>query len=63
MEWKKVLKGMVIAAVGAGLAYGTEHVPSVELGAYTPIVVAAYSVLANIVRKWFAAWVARRSSV
>ena len=48
---KKVLIGALIAASGAALTYLTAWATGTGFGRYTPIVVAALSVLANIIRK------------
>lgn len=47
----KVAKGAGIAAAGAALTYLVQAVPGLELGDWTPIVVAVLSVLVNAVRK------------
>ena len=60
MDWSKIFKGFLIAAVGAMLTYGTEALPSIDLGSFTPIVVAGWSVLVNVVRKWLEALAAAR---
>ena len=52
MDWKKIGTGLLVALAGAVLTYGTEWLSGADFGASTPIVVAAWSVLANIVRKW-----------
>ncbi len=51
---KKVGIGALVAVAGALLAYFSEAISQTNFGPYTPIVVAAFSVLANIVRKWIA---------
>lgn len=52
-DWKKIAVGAGIAVAGAALTYLTEVIPTVDLGeVWTPIVMAGWSVLANIVRKW-----------
>lgn len=45
-------KGLLIACAGAALTYLTEQIPNVDFGQLTPVVVAAWSILANIVRKY-----------
>lgn len=50
----KIGKGLLIALAGAGLTYLTEQIPNVELGEWTPIVVAIWSVIVNAARKWLA---------
>jgi hypothetical protein len=47
----KVAKGAAIAAAGAGLTYLLNAVPGVDLGVWTPVVVAVLSTLVNAVRK------------
>lgn len=46
-----VLKGAVIAGLGAVLTYGLDAVSLLPLGPYAPAVTAVLSVLVNIVRK------------
>lgn len=48
----KIGTGAMIAGVGAVLTYLVEVLPNIELGDYSPIVVALFSILANAVRKW-----------
>ena len=50
----KILKGAGIAAVGAALTYLTEALPTVELGDWTPVVVGAWSIVVNVLRKLIA---------
>ncbi len=45
-------KGLLIACAGAGLTYLTEQIPNVDFGQMTPVVVAAWSIVANIIRKY-----------
>ena len=47
----KIGKGAAIAGAGAILTYLLEAVPGLELGQWTPLVVAALSVAVNAVRK------------
>jgi len=54
MDWKKIGIGLLVALAGAVLTYGTEWLSGADFGATTPIIVAAWSVVANIVRKWIA---------
>jgi hypothetical protein len=51
-DLKKIGKGCVLALIGAVLTYLTDLIPNVDFGTFTPVVVAAWSVLANIVRKF-----------
>jgi len=53
-DGKKILIGAGIAGAGAVLTYLAEVIPNVDFEAWTPVVVAMFSVLVNIVRKkWF----------
>jgi len=54
LDRKKIGKGALIAVIGVLLTYVADLIPTIDFGAYTPIVVAGFSVLANIVRKWIA---------
>lgn len=47
-----ILKGLMVALIGAGLTYFSQIIAKTDFGQYTPIIVAVYSVIANIVRKW-----------
>ena len=47
----KVAKGAGIAAAGAALTYAIEAAPGLDLGQWTPIVVALLSVAVNALRK------------
>lgn len=49
---KKILVGLGVALAGAALTYISSVITSVDFGSWTPIVVAAFSVVANVVRKW-----------
>jgi hypothetical protein len=48
---KKVAIGAGVAAGGAALTYLTEYVSGTDFGAFTPVVVAGLSILANVLRK------------
>jgi len=48
----KIGKGLLIAIAGAALTYLTEQIPNVNFGEWTPIVVAFWSVVVNLIRKW-----------
>ena len=48
----KILVGLLIACVGAALTYMTEVIPNIDLGGYTPVVVAGWSVIVNTIRKF-----------
>ena len=53
-DFKKLGNGLLVAVLGAALTYGTEFVTGENFGQWTPIVVAGWSVLANVGRKWIA---------
>jgi hypothetical protein len=45
-------KGLLIAVAGAILTYLTEFITQLDLGVYTPIIVATWSVMVNVIRKY-----------
>jgi hypothetical protein len=47
----KLGTGLGIALTGAALTYISQVITQVEFGAYTPVVVALWSVFANVIRK------------
>lgn len=51
-DLKKIGVGAGVAAGGALLTYLTQVIGQVDFGAYGPIVMALFSVLVNIARKW-----------
>jgi hypothetical protein len=54
LDWtglKKVGIGALIAGAGAGLTYLTANIANVDFGSYTPIVVSAFSIGVNFLRK------------
>jgi len=51
-QWKKIGIGLGVAMVGAGLVYLAQVLVGLNAGAWTPVLVAVASVLANIGRKW-----------
>jgi len=51
-DMKKVWKGLLIAVTGAVLTYGSEAILNIDFGDMTPLAVAGWGVLANLVRKW-----------
>lgn len=51
-DWKKIGKGLLVALAGAGLTYLTEWISGADFGTVTPIIVAGFSVIANLLRKW-----------
>jgi len=46
-----IIKGAGIAGVGAALTVLTQWATSTDFGAWTPLIVAGLSILANVVRK------------
>lgn len=54
----KIAKGAGIAAIGAVLTYLTAWISGADFGSYTPMVVAAWSIVANLVRKFITPTVA-----
>ena len=52
INWKKIITGAGVAVIGALLTYTTTWVTGENFGTYTPIVVAIWSVIANVGRKW-----------
>jgi len=59
---KSVLKGAVIAVVGALLTYIAQELGNWDFGpTWTPIIVAGFSILANIIRKALEAWQAGKA--
>ena len=51
-DLNKLGKGMLIAISGAVLTYGTEWIAGTSFGLWTPLVVAGWSVAANMLRKF-----------
>ena len=47
-----MLKGLGIALAGAALTYLTSYISGANFGAYTPVVVALWSVVVNFARKY-----------
>ncbi|MBI5071659.1 hypothetical protein HZB93_02065 [Candidatus Falkowbacteria bacterium] len=52
VDWKKVLTGLGIALVGAAMTYISGWITGVDFGAWTPLVVAGWSAITNLVRKF-----------
>ena len=50
-DLKKIAVGAGVACAGALLTYLTEVVANTEFNGYTPIVVAAWGIVANVLRK------------
>ena len=53
-DLKKILIGAGVALAGALLTYTTEVVANLDFGDYTPIVVAGWGIVANVIRKLLA---------
>jgi hypothetical protein len=51
-DWSRILVGAGVAMSGALVTYFSEVVVEIDWGHWTPLVVAGFSVLANVVRKW-----------
>jgi hypothetical protein len=45
-------KGLLVACGGAAITYLSEVILKMDFGSYTPLVVALWSVVVNIVRKY-----------
>ena len=50
-DWGKVGKGLLIAISGAILTYLTDLIPTIDFGVWTPMVMAFWSIVVNIVQK------------
>lgn len=51
-QWVKIAKGAGIAGGAAALTYLIEATPDMDLGNWTPVVVAFLSVAINVIRKY-----------
>lgn len=51
IDFKKIGMGALIALSGALLTYLTEVISGLDLGEWTPIVVAVWSIIVNALRK------------
>ena len=51
-DFKKIGVGALVAVVGALLTYVSQVMTGVDFGEWTPVIVAVWSVIANIGRKW-----------
>lgn len=52
LDLKKIGKGALIAIAWVLMTYLTDLIPTIDFGVYTPVVVAGFSILANVVNKW-----------
>lgn len=51
-DFKRIGMGAAVAVTGALLTYLSQVITTIDFGAYTPIIMAVWSAVANIVRKW-----------
>lgn len=56
-------KGLVIAVIGAALTYLSTFIAGHDFGSWTPLVVALWGVIVNIIRKWIDEPVAKATGV
>lgn len=52
IDWGKVGAGALVAIAGALLTYFSQWISGTDFGSYTTIVMAVWTVIANIARKW-----------
>lgn len=52
INWGKVGAGALVAIAGALLTYLSTWIAATDFGAYTPIIMGVWTILANVVRKW-----------
>lgn len=50
-NWRNVLESSALVALAAGLTYVVENGASIDLGSYTPVVVAVATVALTYVKK------------
>jgi hypothetical protein len=48
----RVIRGAVIAGLGAGVVIALQEVGKIDFGAWTPVVVAGASILINAINVW-----------
>lgn len=51
-DWDSIKRGALVALAGALVVFLVETVSTLDVGAYTPFLVAIASVLVNVIRKW-----------
>ena len=51
-DLNKIIKGAIIAIVGALLTYLSQVITTIDFGAYTPIVVAFWGIVVNTIDKY-----------
>lgn len=52
IDWKKIGVGALIAISGTLLTYITQVITGADFGVWTPLVVSAWSIISNIIRKY-----------
>lgn len=52
IDWKKIGKGAFIACGGALLTYLSSILININFGQFTPIVMAGWSIIVNIIQHW-----------
>ena len=52
IDWKKIGKGAILAVIGCLLTYLSQVISGTDFGQLTPVIVAFWSVIANVVKKW-----------
>ena len=52
IDWAKIGKGLLIALAGALLTYLTELSINIDFGNYSLLIVALWSAVVNVIRKW-----------
>lgn len=53
LDAKKILIGTFIAAIGGAGGYLTKEIGNIDWGQWTIVVVPAWSILCNIIIKWW----------
>jgi len=48
----KIVKGFAVVVVGAAVTHGTKILTGHDFGTYTPLVVAGWATVVNVLRKW-----------
>jgi len=52
VDWPKIMRGALVAVVGALLTYFTAIFTETDFGVWTPLVTSGFAILANVARKW-----------
>lgn len=50
-DWKSILKGAGLAALGAAVTFGTAAITDADFGEYTYLIVPAVTIILNVIRK------------